>query len=84
MVPKDVHLYTLNLGTCEDATFHDKKDFTDVVDNTDFEMASVSGIIQVGPIMSKSLIKRMFHWSSLTFVGTQCHQQKNYITFFVA
>lgn len=84
MVPKDVRLYTLILGTCEDATFHDKKDFADVIDNTDFEMARLSGIIQVGPITSKSLIKAVFHWSSLTFIGTQCHQQKNDITFFVA
>lgn len=47
MVPKDVRLYTLILGTCEDATFLDKNDFADVIDNTDFEMARLSRIIQV-------------------------------------
>lgn len=83
MVPKDVCLYTLILGTCEDATFHDKKDFADMVDNTDFEMARLSGIIQVGPIMGESSLKAVFHWSFLTFVGIQCHQQKSDITFLV-
>ena len=45
-------------GTCEYVTFHDKRDFTDVMKDKNLEIGSLSWIIRVDP--TKSLKEENF------------------------